>query len=275
MADPTFVDLAREGGVATITLRRPEKLNALTDALMLELTAALDAVAADKSVRVVVLSGAGRAFSAGFDVSPKPGEPRQVSGWKQHVETGVAAMRRIWTLPQPVVAKIRGACLGGGFDLALACDLAYASDDAFFGEPEVKFGGGSMFMVLPWLIGLRHVNELLLTGRTFDARRACELGLINEAVPADALDARVAAVVRHMCEVPEGTLPKNKAMTHRIYELMGLLDAIGISADTTTIALSARDGDGNAFDAIAKRDGLAAALTWQKQRFAAIGAFPR
>ena len=85
-------------------------------------------------------------------------------------------------MPQPVVAKIRGACLGGGFALSLSCDLAYASEDSFFGEPEVKFGGSTMSPILAWALPPRQFKELILTGRFIDAKRAETLGLINEVV---------------------------------------------------------------------------------------------
>ncbi len=108
--------------------------------------------------------------------------------------------------------------------LSLSCDLAYASEDAFFGEPEVKFGGSTMSPLLAWALPPRHFKELLLTGRFIDAKRAETWGLINEAVSADALDARVDQVVRHMCLLPPGTLARNKSLLNRFYDVMGLCD---------------------------------------------------
>lgn len=260
---------------AWVTLSRPQKLNSLTDPLMVELKGTLDTLALNDDVRVIVLQGDGKAFSSGFDLSGSREEPLSVSDWNAHIQTGAAAMRAVWMVPQPVIAKIRGACLGGGFDLSLACDLAIASDDAYFGEPEVKFGGGSMFMVLPWLMGLRQVNELLLTGRIIDSQRALEFGFLNEVVSGDELDDRIEALVAHMCLLPGGTLQKNKRLVHRVYELMGVLNAVQISADTSTLALSSKGGEAAEFDTIVQAEGLASALKWQKDRYLQAGAYPR
>lgn len=267
MSEFAFISLDKDEAVAAITLNRPRKLNALTDELMTELTEALRIVGADDDVRVVVLTGAGRAFSAGYDISPRPVPRTTVQEWRSHFRIGVGAMRAIWDCPKPVIAKVRGACLGGGFDLMFACDLAVAADDASFGEPEVKFGGGSMFMILPWLIGMRHVNEILLTGETVDARRAYELGLINRVVPLNLLDESVEEMARRMSLVPNGTLVKNKASIHRVYELMGVSEAVRLGEDIAAMTLSSREGESLEFDRIAAEEGLNSALAWRAARF--------
>ena len=266
-----FVQLSCADGVATITLQRPAKLNALTDELMTELALALDHCAQDDAVQVVVLTGAGRAFSAGFDISARVVPRVSVNDWKSHFRTGNSAMQRVWDLPKPVIAKVRGPCLGGGFDLAFSCDLIVAAEDAQFGEPEVKFGGGCMFMLLPWIVGIRHVNEILLTGNMLSAKRAYELGVINEVVTGDALDAAVDKLAGHMCRIPKGTLSRNKAMIHRIYELMGVKEAVRVSEDSSVLSLSSKTTAGTVdeFDRISAEQGVSAALAWQKARYAA------
>jgi len=267
VADYEFIRLTQDGPVATITLCRPQKLNALTDELMTELTDALDIVGNDEAVRVVVLTGDGRAFSSGYDISPREAPRTTVQEWRSHFRIGVGAMRKIWDCPKPVIAKVRGACVGGGFDLMFACDLTVAEEQAFFGEPEVKFGGGSMFMLLPWLIGLRHVNELLLTGETLDARRAYELGLVNKVVPAERLDEHVEEMARRMSLMPHGTLVKNKSTIHRAYELMGVSEAFRLGEDVAVLTLSSREGESLEFDRIAADEGLNSALAWRAARF--------
>src|SRR5579862_5829327 len=123
----TFIHSNTKDAVATLTIDRPEKLNALTNAIMTEFAATLDRIAVDDSIRVVVLTGEGRAFSAGFDVSTDADTPEWTPAyWVEHFRLAYAGLERLWALPQPVVAKIRGAFLGGGFALSLACDLAYA-----------------------------------------------------------------------------------------------------------------------------------------------------
>lgn len=266
-----FIRLDAAHGVATITLNRPDKLNALTDALMTELAAALEQCASDDAVQVVVLTGAGRAFSAGFDISGREGPRVSVNDWKSHFRIGTAAMQKVWDLPKPVIAKVHGPCLGGGFDLAFSCDLIVASEDAKFGEPEVKFGGGCMFMLLPWIVGIRHVNEILLTGNMLSARRAHEIGLINEVVPMAGLDEAVGRLAAHMCRVPKGTLGRNKAMIHRVYEMMGAREAVRMSEDLSVLGLSAKTTAGSIgeFERICAEKGVSAALEWQAARYAA------
>lgn len=265
------ISLTVDDAIATVTLRQPQKLNALTDEMMTELSSALDIVAADGDVRVIILTGEGRAFSAGYDISPRPIPRSAVQDWRAHFRIGVGAMRKIWDCPKPVVAKVRGACVGGGFDLMFACDLTVATEDSFFGEPEVKFGGGSMFMLLPWLVGIRHVNELLLTGDTVDAGRAYELGLINKVVSADRLDSYVAELARGMTLVPSGTLTKNKATIHRVYEIMGVTEAFRVGEDIAALTLSSREGESLEFDRIAAEQGLKSALAWRTARFSLEG----
>src|SRR5690606_35452841 len=108
-----------------------------------------------------------RAFSSGYDVGGGEDMPaRTPPYWMYHFHLAYWNLRRIWTLPQPVIAKVNGACLGGGMALAMACDLTYASETAFFGDAEIKFGGGgNMFPILQWIIGMKKLNELMLTGR--------------------------------------------------------------------------------------------------------------
>lgn len=268
----TFIHCNRTDAVATLTIARPHKLNALTNEIMTELASTLDRIAGDDSIRAVVLTGEGRAFSAGFDVSTEEDTPEWTPAyWVEHFRLAYAGLHRLWTLPQPVVAKIRGACLGGGFALSLACDLAYASEDSYFGEPEVKFGGSTMSPLLAWTLPPRHFKELLLTGRFIDAKRAETWGLINEVVSAGELDARVDQVVRHMCLLPPGTLTKNKSLLNRFYDAMGHAALVDFAEAQSVVRLSTASE--NEFNKISKEQGVSAALKWQRKRFADVGAF--
>jgi len=261
------IEVAIDEAVASVTLNRPKKLNALSDQLMTELTSALDDIAKDDKIRVVVLTGAGRAFCSGFDVTPRAVPRSTIQEWREHVRIGIGAMKRIWTLPQPVVAKVRGACVGGGFDLALCCDLTVASEDAFFGEPEVKWGGGAMFMVLPWLLQIKHVNELLLLGRTMPAKRAYELGIVNEIVAPEALDQHVTDMAKHLATMPAGTLARNKDAVHRMCDMMGMAEGMLASEDLSTLRLASRSGEGKEFQEYAAKHGLKAAFEWRDKKF--------
>jgi enoyl-CoA hydratase/carnithine racemase len=258
--------------VATLTITRPQKLNALTDEIMEQLVVTLDRVAGDDSIRVVVLTGEGRAFSAGFDVSVDKQKPERTPlDWAEHFRRAYAGLYRVWSLPQPVVAKVRGACLGGGFALSLVCDLAYASEDSFFGEPEVKFGGSTMSPILAWTLPPRLFKELVLTGRLLSAKQAETWGLINEVVSADKLDGRVDQVVRHMCLLPPGTLAKNKNLLNRFFDAMGHRTFLDVAQDCSAVGLMTAPE--NEFTQLSKERGVSAALEWQKKRFSDVGAF--
>jgi enoyl-CoA hydratase/carnithine racemase len=185
-------------GVLTLTLNRPRKLNALSHELFDALGAAARRAGADRAVRVVVLTGAGRAFCAGADVDmvKEFGDPDLPS------ETFRAKVRRLQAvfdgreaLEKPVIAAINGACVGGGFDLALACDLRIATEEAYFLVPEVRLGlipdlGGTQR--LPRLVGVGRAKEMILTGRRFSAAECLTMGLLNRVVRHDDLDAAVA-----------------------------------------------------------------------------------
>jgi enoyl-CoA hydratase/carnithine racemase len=258
--------------VATLTITRPQKLNALTDEIMEQLVATLDGIACDASIRAVVLTGEGRAFSAGFDVSVDGGMPERTPlDWAEHFRLAYAGLYRVWSLPQPVVAKIRGACLGGGFALSLVCDLAYASEDCLFGEPEVKFGGSTMSPILAWTLPPRLFKELVLTGRLLNAKQAEAWGLINEVVSADKLDGRVDQVVRHMCLLPPGTLTRNKNLLNRFFDVMGHRNLLDVAQDCSALGLITAPV--SEFTQMSKEQGVSAALKWQKKRFSDIGAF--
>ena len=134
----------RRGPTAWITLNRPEKLNALNDAVVRGLEDAVARAAADDEVRVVVLTGAGRAFSAGYDLSAEADETGldTAAKWRELLRKDVEMTMRIWSLPKPTIAGVRGWCLAGGMEVAMACDLLICTEDARFGEPEIRYGSG-------------------------------------------------------------------------------------------------------------------------------------
>src|SRR5262245_5803986 len=134
-----------------IELNRPERLNALSRQTLLELNTCLDAIETDAGVRAVVISGAGRAFSSGFDLKEQmERRPSGPEAWREILDLSFGTTMRFWHCSKPTIAAVHGACLAGAFELALACDLTVAAEDAIFGEPELKFGAGIVTMLLPW-----------------------------------------------------------------------------------------------------------------------------
>jgi cyclohexa-1,5-dienecarbonyl-CoA hydratase len=188
VSDPRTADhvrLAVDGGLATITLDRPP-VNVLTTTMMRDLAAALRRAAADPSVRVVRLDAVGRAFCAGVDVADHVGDRL-----RPMMEALAALFEAFERVPQPVVAVVGGAALGGGLEVVLGCDLVVASDAASFGLPEIKLGvmAPPATVLLPRRIGLGPAAGLLLTGESVSASEARRLGIVNELLPADGFDA--------------------------------------------------------------------------------------
>jgi enoyl-CoA hydratase len=186
--------IENDGTIATLTLNRPDKLNALNEALLGELASAFQSFA-DKAPRAVVVTGAGKAFSAGVDI----GEMSTMSTVeaKRRADRGHALGALIESLPCPVIAAVNGFALGGGCELALACDFIYAADSAKFGQPEVNLGvipgfGGTQRLARR--VGIGRARELVYTGEIIAADKALAIGLVNAVVPKDELLTRVRAV---------------------------------------------------------------------------------
>jgi len=201
MAYETLIVESRDG-VATVTVNRPEKLNALSDRVMEELDAVFAALGADASVRGVILTGAGeKAFVAGADIgelatqSPVEGQERSFRGQR--------VLDRIERLGKPVVAAVGGFALGGGCELALACDLRIASERAKLGQPEILLGiipGGGGTQRLARLIGPAKAKDMILTGRQVGAEEALRIGLVDEVVAPDALHDRAYALAAELAQ---------------------------------------------------------------------------
>ncbi|HXT17954.1 MAG TPA: enoyl-CoA hydratase-related protein [Gemmatimonadaceae bacterium] len=189
MYDTLLYDVA--GRIATITVNRPDKLNALNDRVIAELGEAIDAARADDAVGGIILTGAGRAFVAGADISEL--EKHSAISAKALARRGQDVFRRFENSPKPTIAAVNGFSLGGGCELAMACHIRLAADSAKFGQPEVKLGlvpgyGGTQRLAR--LIGKGRALQLLMTGEMIDAQEAYRIGLVNRVVPAaELLDA--------------------------------------------------------------------------------------
>jgi len=193
------VALVIDGEVGHLVLNRPERRNALSQAVMDQMLRTLDTVADDDSIRVLVVEGRGPVFSAGHDLAEMT-EHRDRAFYENLFATCVRLMTRIQALPQPVIAKVHGVATAAGCQLVAACDLAIASTDARFATPGVNIG---LFCSTPMVpvartIGRKRALEMLLTGDMIDAQTACEWGLVNRVVPATELDNEVEALARRI-----------------------------------------------------------------------------
>ncbi len=261
----------RRGPSAWITLNRPEKLNAMSDVLVDQLEAALDQAEADDEVRIVVLRGAGRAFCAGYDLEQEAheGEP-SITEWHELLSRDVEVTMKLWALSKPTIAAVHGWCLAGGMEVAMACDLLICTDDARFGEPEVRFGSGPVTLLMPYVLGERRTRELLLTGDSIDAATALAWGLANRVVPADQLEAEVQEWVARIAPTPLRVLQLTKQALNRAQKAMGLLEAVEANLDLSAMLNGAQTPEQQAFYELVRTEGLKAALAWRDQRYGEI-----
>ena len=258
----------RRGPAAWITLNRPDKLNAIDRAMVAALHDALGRAEADDEVKVVVLTGAGRAFSAGFDISPENETGIEGAiGWREELARDLDVTMRVWGLPKPTIAAVRGWCLGGACELAMACDMIVATDDARFGEPEIRFGSGPVTLLMPFVLGQKKTNELLFTGDTVPADEAERLGLVNRVVPVEALEQAVGELVHRIAPTPLPVLRLTKIALIRAWEAMGLRQAVDANLELSAILNAADTPEQREFNEIARSRGVKAALAWRDARY--------
>jgi enoyl-CoA hydratase len=260
-------------GAARITLDRPERANALNQAMLDEIGQALDVAERDASVRAIIVRGAGAAFSSGFDLKEQmERRPTGVSQWGPILRKDFDTVMRFWHCPKPTIAAVRGPCLAGACELALACDLTIAADDAFFGEPELKFGAGIVVMILPWLVGPKIAKEIILLGEDrVPAARAKEIGIVNRIVPAAELEARALALARHVAAIDPSLVKRTKQAINRSIEAQGMLAALEEALALDLVIEGEGCPDKVAFMDIARREGLKSALDWRDARFRPAG----
>jgi enoyl-CoA hydratase len=254
--------------VATITLNRPEKRNALSAGLLKEFDAALDIAEHDKHVRAIVIQGAGPSFCAGYDLTPTAGyEGSGTSDIMPGRTAEIPNLRRWFRLldiPKPVIAKVHGYAVAGGCELAMMCDLVVGTEDCKIGYPIVRGTGTPPTLIWPWIIGMRKTKELLFTGNLVDGRRAVEMGMINSAVPADQLDAEVRRLTDSIRKVPPDLMDLIKGAITRQFDVMGLRS--GLQAGFEMHILGHHSASVLEFMRIRQTEGLRNALDWRDQR---------
>ena len=222
--------------VRRLTLNRPAKRNALSNALRGDLFAALEAADRDEAVRVVVVRGAGSCFSSGYDLAglgPLPFHTAGAQGqWARHVVEGCF---RMWDMAKPIIAQVHGWCLAGGSELAFACDLVYVAEDAQIGYPAVRTMSPPDNQYHAWIMGMRAAMELMLTGDSISGAEAVRLGFANRAWPAGQLEAETLAMASRIAKVDPELAQLNKRLVHRQMEAMGM--RAGLRAGTDLHAL--------------------------------------
>jgi enoyl-CoA hydratase len=259
------------GPAAWITLNRPEKLNAINKDVLDGLHAAIDRAAADDEVKVVVLTGAGRAFSAGYDLSAEAAHSDiPAHEWHEVLAADIDATMRVWALEKPTIAAVRGYCLAGGCELAMACDMIVAGEGASFGEPEIRYGSGPVTLLMPYVLGQKKTNELLFTGDVIDAAAALQAGMVNRVVADAAIESEVEDLVIKIAPTPLPVLRLTKIALIRAYEAMGLRQAVGTNLDLSAMLNAADTPEQREFMDIVKSQGLKAALAWRDSRYGEV-----
>jgi len=235
---PSLDDVLYEKGegYAIVTLNRPVVLNAINWSILRRLSWALDQAEADDDVKAVILTGAGRAFCAGGDIQSTPPPDNDPT------PSGMAMNMRIWQMPKPVIAAVRGFAVGQGCELAGTCDMTVASDDAVFGEIQIRHGFGPPILITPYLVGLKQAKEMLMLGERISAAEALRLGLVNRVVPAERLIDEAVDMAKKMAALPEKTVRMNKILVNRAYELAGFREALNYRDDPAVAGLAAGGG---------------------------------
>jgi len=223
---------AKDGRIARITLNRPEKLNAINDAMPRELREAVAVANADDEVHVIVLAGAGRAFCAGYDLElyaerPRPVPYSQNLPWDPMVDyagmsENTACFMSLWRSFKPVICRVQGYAVAGGSDIALCADLVIMAEDARIGYPPARVWGCPTTAMWVYRLGAERAKRMLLTGDLITGAEAVRIGLVSEAVPASELDATVERWAARMAGVPRNQLMMQKLMINQAYDNMGL-----------------------------------------------------
>jgi enoyl-CoA hydratase len=257
-----------DGPIGEITLNRPDKLNSITADMVRCLHAALDLAEADANVRVVCLKANGRAFSSGFDLSEMEADasPERM---RAVLQADFDIIMRFWNCPKPTLSAVQGYVLGGGFELAMACDVTLAASDAVFGEPEPKFGSGIVALLLPWLTGPKQAKEMLLFGNDrVSAEQAHAMGLINKVVGKETLAQESAGMARRCATLDATAVRLTKLAINRSYGAMGLDGALRQALELDVEIETTDTEESCTFKALLSQQGVKAAIAWREARFA-------
>jgi enoyl-CoA hydratase/carnithine racemase len=263
-----------DGKVGIVTLNRPQKLNALSMELRLELERVLRQADDDAATGVIVLRAEGRSFCVGFDIGGDGSSDPSKVPWRhdalkyhQRLSISMRTLMTPWTLRKPVIASVQGHVLGGGCELAMFCDLTIAADNAVFGEPEILFSHVGPAVVMPLIIGHKRARELLYFGETIDAKTALELNMINRVVPLDELRTATVKYAKRLALIAPEALAATKLAINRGADSGGFRSALQSGLDVVAPLYAATTEVGREFDEIRSKQGLKAALKWRHAQF--------
>ena len=253
------------GPIATLTLNRPDKLNAINSDMIEAINLAMDDAEDNYNVRAIILQAEGRAFSAGFDLDDEVWDSKEESNIRQALESDFNMVMRFWDSPKPTVAAVQGYCLGGAMEMALACDITVASEDALFGEPEVSIASGVVALILPWLTGPKLAKELLLTADIkISSQRIYEMGLINRITAPENLRDEALTMAETIAANDRLSVEITKKAINRTMEIAGMREALLDGLEADILLETSQSDEAKQFNEILDKEGLKAALAWRR-----------
>lgn len=266
-----------DGPVATITLNRPTAFNAVLPQMEDEMHDAFRRADSDRAVRASILTGAGTAFCAGYDMASDENNSNTLDPTGKvlgdyiefwwHVDGSVVQrLMNIWLLSKPVIAAVNGYAMGGGFWYQIACDITIASDRAVFAQPEVRHISNTTFLFAA-LCGWKAANRYALTGDHIDAQEALRIGLVNEVVPHDQLLQRARRLAERIAMVPEASVRLNKAITMRGLQAAGVMSGMNLNGALSAMAHTSHGPERDALFAAQQTGGMRAFLAARDAKF--------
>ena len=254
-----------DGPIATLTLNRPDKLNAINSDMIEAINLAMDDAEDNYNVRAIILQAEGRAFSAGFDLDDEVWDSKEESNIRQALESDFNMVMRFWDSPKPTVAAVQGYCLGGAMEMALACDITVASEDALFGEPEVSIASGVVALILPWLTGPKLAKELLLTADIkVSSQRIYEMGLINRITAPENLRDEALTMAETIAANDRLSVEITKKAINRTMEIAGMREALLDGLEADVLLETSQSDEAKQFNKILDKEGLKTALAWRR-----------
>jgi enoyl-CoA hydratase len=259
------IEYETEGPLAWLTLNRPDKLNAINAQMVEELNQAMDRAEADDAVRVIMLTGAGRAFSAGIDLDlDQDSDEYDVEAVRRELTDDFNIIMRFWDSPKTTIAAVHRYCLGSAMEMAVACDMTVAARGCRFGAPEVRFGSGIVALVLPWFCGPKKAKELLLTGNDkVSSEQAEAWGLVNRVVEQEQLLEEARSLAMEVARNDQLAVRMTKQAINRSYDLAGMREALVQALELDIVVESTETEESRQFNDILKKEGTKAAIAWR------------
>ncbi|WP_066926083.1 enoyl-CoA hydratase/isomerase family protein [Murdochiella massiliensis] len=257
----------REGKVGKVMLNRPKVRNALNNELVENFGDIIRKADADPKTNVILLCAAGdKAFTAGFDLKESIETPIiDVPARRENSLMELNNFRSIWEAKKPVIAAVQGYCIGGGVWMSFLCDLLIASEDAMFGEPELKYSYINNVLVEPWKMTMNRVKQLVFLGDFMSAKDLKEAGVVNFVVPADKLDEEAMKLANRLADQPAESIRMLKYEINKTYEIMGMRNAMDFAAEMFNLCRINQTQEQAEFNKIVNEQGLKAALAWKSE----------